>query len=300
MYMNSKSHYNIESYYDILNVSQNASYEEIKKSFRKLSLQNHPDKGGQKEIFTKINEAYQTLCKKESREKYDQLLKIKQMNYRNSFESGQNSNNTFSQNDEDLVNGVKNMFYSMFSQKQNEHILSKPVPIIKDIHITLEQSFNGTTVPLQIERWVKDGENTKYIENETIYVDIHKGIDNNELIIIRGKGNIISDVNKGDVKIFVKIERHHHFTRSGLDLIYSRELSLKEALCGFSFNLKYFNNRSFNITNHDTIIQDSDSKVIQGLGMERNGNKGNLIIQFKVIMPKSLTKEQKKELLSIL
>jgi DnaJ-class molecular chaperone len=299
MYMNNNN-CNIDSYYDILNVSQNASYEEIKRSFRKLSLQNHPDKGGQKEIFTKINEAYQTLCKKESREKYDQLLKIKKMNCENSFETSQNGNDSFSQNNEDLVNGVKHMFYSMFSQKQNEHILSKPVPIIKDIHITLEQSFNGTTLPIQIERWVKDGENTKYIEQETIYVDIHKGIDNNELIIIRGKGNIISDVNKGDVKIFVKITEHTHFTRSGLDLIYNHELQLKEALCGFSFNLKYFNNRSFNITNYDTIIQDSDSKVIQGLGMERNGNKGNLIIQFKVIMPKSLTKEQKKGLLSIL
>ena len=53
-----------KNYYDILGVSKDASDDDIKKSFRKLALQYHPDKNsdeGAEEKFKEINEAYQTL-----------------------------------------------------------------------------------------------------------------------------------------------------------------------------------------------------------------------------------------------
>lgn len=279
----------MDNYYNILNIEKTASSEEIKKSFRKLSLKHHPDKGGNKEMFSKINEAYQTLNCPKKRSDYDIL-----------FESTFNpTSKQFKQySDEKITEDIKNMFFTMFSNK--EDVLSKPVPIIKTIEITLEQSFNGTVMPLLIERWVKDNSNTKYVESETIYVDINKGIDNNELIIIREKGNIINENNKGDIKIFIKVNEHPEFIRKGLDLYYTHSLTLKEALCGFSFTLNYFNGRSFNITNHDTIINNGNSKVIQNLGMSRSGKKGNLIIQFNVTFPESLTTEQKMALSKIL
>ena len=43
----------------------------------------------------------------------------------------------------------------------------------------------------------------------------------------------------GDVKIFIKIENNTEFQRKGLDLIIEKQRSLKEALCGFGFELKY-------------------------------------------------------------
>lgn len=61
-------------YYEILGVSKNATVEEIKKSFRKLAHQHHPDKGGgNAEKFKEINEAYQTLGNPEKRRQYDQF-----------------------------------------------------------------------------------------------------------------------------------------------------------------------------------------------------------------------------------
>ena len=48
-------------YYDILHVDKNATPEEIKKSYRKLAMKNHPDKGGDPELFQKITEAYEVL-----------------------------------------------------------------------------------------------------------------------------------------------------------------------------------------------------------------------------------------------
>ena len=61
------------NYYDTLGVSKGASEDEIKKAFRKLAHQHHPDKGGGDEKkFKEINEAYQVLSNKEKRRAYDQ------------------------------------------------------------------------------------------------------------------------------------------------------------------------------------------------------------------------------------
>ncbi|MFZ2187673.1 MAG: molecular chaperone DnaJ [Candidatus Moraniibacteriota bacterium] len=63
-----------KDYYEILGVAKNASEDEIKKAFRKLAHQHHPDKGGGDEKkFKEINEAYQVLSKKDKRSQYDQF-----------------------------------------------------------------------------------------------------------------------------------------------------------------------------------------------------------------------------------
>ena len=62
----------------------------------------------------------------------------------------------------------------------------------------------------------------KIIENETLYVDIPKGVDEGEIIILRDKGNAISEECKGDIKLFIKIENNTDFKRMGLDLIYEK------------------------------------------------------------------------------
>ncbi|MFH1145496.1 MAG: DnaJ domain-containing protein, partial [bacterium] len=61
-------------YYEILGVPRHASQEEIKKAFRKLAHQHHPDKhGGDSAKFKEANEAYQTLGNTEKRKSYDQF-----------------------------------------------------------------------------------------------------------------------------------------------------------------------------------------------------------------------------------
>ncbi len=59
------------SYYEILKISENASREEIKQSYRKLALENHPDKGGNEEEFKKISLAYEVLNDDNKRKEYD-------------------------------------------------------------------------------------------------------------------------------------------------------------------------------------------------------------------------------------
>jgi molecular chaperone DnaJ len=85
--------------YDVLKVSKNAPQEEIKKSFRKLAIENHPDKNnGNKESeiqFKKINEAYNILADSDKRKNYDQFGVI----------DGQGGNTNM-----DLNDILKNMF----------------------------------------------------------------------------------------------------------------------------------------------------------------------------------------------
>src|SRR3989338_8708989 len=59
-------------YYDILGVQKSASADEIKRAFRKLAQEHHPDKGGDPEKFKEVNEAYQVLSNAEQRQQYDQ------------------------------------------------------------------------------------------------------------------------------------------------------------------------------------------------------------------------------------
>lgn len=64
----------MRDYYKILGVTKNASEEEIKKAYRRLAHQYHPDKaGGDENKFKEINEAYQVLSDKAKRANYDRF-----------------------------------------------------------------------------------------------------------------------------------------------------------------------------------------------------------------------------------
>ncbi|MDO4714186.1 MAG: DnaJ domain-containing protein [bacterium] len=64
-----------KNYYDILGVSEDASADEIKKVFRKAAVKHHPDRGGSKEKFQEVNEAYQVLSDDQKRQQYDAYRK---------------------------------------------------------------------------------------------------------------------------------------------------------------------------------------------------------------------------------
>ncbi|MSR85115.1 molecular chaperone DnaJ [Candidatus Uhrbacteria bacterium] len=62
-----------KDYYQILGVKKDASEDEIKKAFRRLAHEHHPDKGGEAHKFKDVNEAYQVLSDKQKRATYDQF-----------------------------------------------------------------------------------------------------------------------------------------------------------------------------------------------------------------------------------
>ena len=60
-----------KDYYKTLNINRDSSQDDIKKAFRKLSKQYHPDKGGNEDKFKEISEAYDTLSNPDKKRRYD-------------------------------------------------------------------------------------------------------------------------------------------------------------------------------------------------------------------------------------
>ena len=178
--------------------------------------------------------------------------------------------------------------------------LQKPTPIVKTITINMEQVLNGGNIPVDIERWIIENE-LKVFENETLYVPIPQGIDDNEIIILKNKGNVMADECRGDVKLFIKVENNTEFERQGLDLLINKTISLKEALCGFSFELKYVNGKTYTLNNTlGNIIPPNFKKVILNMGLTREGRTGNLIVHFIVEFPEKMEVSKLEALNNIL
>lgn len=194
------------------------------------------------------------------------------------------------------MNGMPGM-PGMFFQRH----IQKPQHLVKDITITLKQSYTGTPVQIEIERWIQEGD-LKINENETLNINIPQGIDKDESILLQGKGHIINAGGKliqGDVRLNINITNDTEFTRNGNDLYYKKKITLKEALCGFKFKMDHLNGNQIGL-NVNVVLHTGVKQVINNLGFTREGVVGNLVLEFEVAFPESLTPEQKEALSNIL
>jgi DnaJ-class molecular chaperone len=305
-----------KSHYETLGVSKDSEPAEIKKKYRELSLRYHPDRNHSSDAnqkFQEISSAYETLSDPEKRRQYD--AEQIGMHYgggfppgfASGFPGGANFTHMSSMDGHNDINEIFNMVFgggfpgmgggipgvrvfhggNMFQQMQ------KPPAIIKNIKISMEQSYQGANVPIEIERWTHNGD-IKVSEIETIYLAIPAGIDNGEIMILRDQGHSVNAEIKGDVKLVINVENSTPFIRHGLDLIFKKTISLKESLCGFSFEILHLNGKTLCLNNHTnhTIIKPNFKKVIPTMGIARENNTGNLIIEFDVDFPDTLSREQ--------
>jgi DnaJ-class molecular chaperone len=316
-------------YYNVLGISETANSDEIKKAYRSLSLKYHPDKtNGDVEkvkLFQKVNEAYEILSDNDKRREYD-------ASRRNPF---MRMNSFGGHGEPDMNDILESLFFGGIPGMQgmpgmhgmhgmpggifaggfqggpnirifrngvpvNLNQMEKPPAIVKTVQINMEMVLNGGKIPVEIERWIIENGN-KLHETTTVYVDIFKGIDHNEIIMLKDQGNVVNENCKGDIKIFISVNNDSCFSRRGLDLIMEKVISLKESLCGFSFDLKYINGKTYTINNlPGNIIPPEYLKVIPNMGLTREGHTGNLIIHFHTKFPETLTKENIDALSKIL
>jgi DnaJ-class molecular chaperone len=177
----------------------------------------------------------------------------------------------------------------------------KPPAIEIRLEITLCQAYTGSTEAVVVRRWIAEGGAGQREERETLYILVPKGADDGEIIVVDGKGHISPDGVAGDVKIFLNVANKSAFQRRGLDLIHEQSLSLREALCGFSFDVCHVSGRSFTINSpKGSIVTPSYRKVVPKLGMERDGHIGNLIVEFKIVFPSKISSEVADKLEALL
>jgi DnaJ-class molecular chaperone len=154
-----------------------------------------------------------------------------------------------------------------------------PIPTSTvQIEITLEQAYTGCAMPFQVD-------------GETAYAEIPPGIDTNEVLVISRP--------TGTVRARIVVHNQTQFVRHGLDLTYTQPITLKEALCGVSFEIQHFEGTTMRLSTKDTVLSPSYRKILPLKGMRRDKNCGSLTITFKIEFP-VLTKLQIQSLEKIL
>ena len=206
-------------------------------------------------------------------------------------------------NNDKILNSIKKKKINIINKNTdikidniNKNTICNSIPTkrIQDIiiyyELTMFEIFSGASVPITINRKVQMGDNITN-EKETIYIDIPPGIDDNEIIIIKNKGNYINTL-YGNIKIIIKTNNNTPYIRRGLDLYINKNISLKDSLCGFKFKFIFLDNKTYNITNNN-IIHPNYNKVIPNMGLKRGNYFGKLIISFNIIFPETISPEAK-------
>jgi len=153
----------MKDYYQILGVPRDASDDEIKKAYRRLAHQYHPDKpGGDEKKFKEINEAYEVLSNKEKRAQYDKFGQV----FEGGMPKGAGFNegwNPFSDFDFDFSTyrdvggfGFEDIFEGIFGMgnQRNKSYSSRGNDIEITFQISLEDAFRGLKKDLSFKTFI--------------------------------------------------------------------------------------------------------------------------------------------------
>lgn len=207
-------------YYSVLGVAKNATPDEIKKAYRKLASQHHPDKGGDTSQFQKIQEAYAVLSDSQKRAMYDNPQP-------QGFPPGFNMHvNGF--NIDDLFGQIFNQpGTNPFNRPKNHRQLYRT-----HINVTLQDAYTGSSSVLKIQT------NT---ESKAINITIPKGIDTGNQMrfehLLENAVLLVDFVVQTDLK----------FERKGNDLISSYNINVLDLVVGTSFEFETISGKKLNV-----------------------------------------------------
>ena len=289
-----------KDYYQSLGVPRTASADEIKKSFRKLAREFHPDVARDKkkaeEKFKEINEAYEVLGDAEKRKKYDELG----ANWKSgaefrpppgaggfgggqTFRGGRGGGSEF----EFGGTGFSDFFEQMFGSRMrgggfSGHPGFAGVPMEEpsrdiegDIMVTLEEAKRGSVRTVTVRR-----------ENRTDshQVKIPAGITGGQKLRVAGRGE-----HGGDLYLRIRLARHPDFEVDGHNLIYELDLAPWEAALGAEIAVPTLDGK-VNIKIPAGTASGQKLRV-RGRGL---GKTGDLLVATKIVVPDKISSEARK------
>jgi molecular chaperone DnaJ len=313
-----------KDYYQILDVSRNASEKEIKQAFRRLARKHHPDLNpGDKSAeakFKEINAAYEVLSNPEKRKKYDQFGE--QWEYAEQFakSGGQErarwdfgkGGTTFEYGD---LSGFGDIFSSLFGDSGKGSRMRGPrrgQDIESTVEVSLEEAYHGSkrVIQLQTEEPCTACGGTGRVGNRVctmcngaggkiipkrLEVKIPAGVRDGSRIRIAGEGvSGRAGGKKGDLYLVAKVLPHKLFERKGDDLYTEVSVPLATVMLGGEVGLPTLKgNLSLKIPPE---TQNGRVFRMAGKGMPQLGNSkyGNMFAKVKVVLPTNLTGEEKK------
>lgn len=290
--------------YEVLGVRRDASDAEIKQAYRKASFQHHPDRNpgdaGATKRFQRASGAYESIKDAAARQRHQQES--------SPFGMGMGMGAPFVQvhtTDGQIPEELLRMFAGlggagMFGMADQHPFHVDPLsrclpPIEKILKITLKQAYSGCQLPVEVERTITDGPHRRK-ETERVYVVVPQGVDENECIVMKGKGDVHHH-RKGDLKVRIAIKNDRQFQREALDLHLRVGISLADALAGFQKEIVHISGKSFRITNSKGIVVSPGyQKRMPGLGMRRGGSVGEMVVHFDITFPRRVDQSRAQEL----
>lgn len=130
-----------KDYYKILGVTKSSSPDEIKKAYRKLAMQHHPDKGGDHEKFKEINEAYQVLSDPQKKASYDQFGTADFGNQ--GFGGSQRQGGSYNVNFDDIFSGSGGMGFGGIGDIFEDFFGEQLSQVQVELPITISQAILG-------------------------------------------------------------------------------------------------------------------------------------------------------------
>ena len=303
-----------KDYYQILGVGKNATQDEIKKAFKKLARQYHPDVNkddpSAETKFKEINEAYQALGDEENRQKYDQFGSQWEQYQRSGGNPqdfwGQYAGGTtrtvspeeFAQmfGNRGGASGFSDFFDILFGGGRqtgfdndifgqfNQTTQMAGYDLEHTVQITLEEAFQGTSRTLTYEN------------GRSITAKIPKGISNGKRIRLGGKGQPgVSGAPAGDLYLNIEVAPNSRFERVGDDLKTAVSVDLYTLLLGGTATVNGID-KAVKLT-IPAGTKNGKQFRLRGLGMPKlktPDQRGDLLAKINVVLPSSLTDEERE------
>lgn len=314
----------MKDYYKVLGVSKNATLDEIKKAYRKLALEYHPDRNkGNKEAeekFKEINEAYAVLSDPEKRRQYDTFgaegfrQRFSQEDIFQGFDIGDILKD-FGFGTSDIFSTLfgggkrKGFRYSTFTGPFGQYSTgdegfdaadyfarggagpAKGRDTIYDLTITLEDAARGTEKLIAIRR------NGKV---EQIAVKMPPGIDTGKKLRIAGKGERGAGSGPpGDLYVRVQVQNHPLFRREGDNIYIDQEITFSEAVLGTTIEVPTLNGIKEVKVPPGTSGNTKLRLKGEGIPHLKGKGKGDAYIRIFIKVPKNLTSKQKELIQSL-